>query len=427
MNEEIKIYKGNVIFTKTPDAFEIIENGYIVVYDGKIKHVSSSLPKEFENVEVKDYSDKLIIPSFVDLHLHAPQYENIGLGMDKELLPWLDTYTFPEESKYRDLDYAKKVYPNLIRELWENGTTRCVVFGTIHRESTEFLMELFLESGFGAYVGKVNMDRNSPDFLIETPKESLNETELFLKKYVDYSDKVKPIVTPRFVPACSTEIMLGLSDLAKKYNVPVQSHLSENKGEIAWVKELHPDCDNYSLVYDKHGLFGGELKTVMAHCVYLSDEEIELLKSKGVFIAHCPTSNLNIYSGIAPVKKYMSYGIDVGIGSDIAGGHTLSILKCIASAIQSSKMYTICVDDRYGMLSMSEAFYLATKGGGKFFGKVGSFEEGYDFDALIIDDSPIYSVLDKTVEQRLEKFIYSGDISCISERYAFGKLLELKS
>lgn len=425
--EEIKIFKGNIIFTKVPDAFETIENGYIIVCSGKVMGIYAFLPKEFENIEIIDYSNKLIIPSFVDLHLHGPQFENTGLGMDKELLPWLETYTFPEESKYKDVEYAKKVYPNFIKELWKNGTTRCVVYGTIHRESTEFLADLFIENGFGAYVGKVNMDRNSPDILVESTDESLLNTEMFLKRYYNSSDRVKPIITPRFVPTCSEDLMLGLSDLAKKYDVPVQSHLSENRGEIAWVKDLHPDCKNYSSVYDKYGLFGGEIKTVMAHCVHLDEDEIELLKNRGVFVAHCPTSNLNVYSGIAPIKRYMSLGIDVGIGSDISGGHTLSILECMVSAIQSSKMYHVYIDDKYGMLSTSEAFYLATKGGGKFFGRVGSFEEGYDFDALVIDDSSIYSVLDKNIVQRLEKFIYSGNTSCIVKRYAFGKPLELKS
>ncbi len=424
MDKDLKIFKGHVIFTKTQDKFEVIEDGYIVVLNGKIKDVCKVLPKEFCNNEIVDYTNKLIIPSFIDLHLHGPQFENVGLGMDKELLPWLNTYTFPEEAKFKDIDYAKKVYSNLIKSLWENGTTRCVIFGTIHRKATEILMELFEKNGFGAYVGKVNMDRNSPEILIESTEESLSETEIFLEKYKE-NKRVKPIITPRFVPSCTPDLMLGLSSLAKKYSVPVQSHLSENNGEIEWVKNLHVESKNYSSVYDEHGLFGGQIKTVMAHCVHNDEDEIKMLKDKGVFVAHCPTSNLNVYSGIAPIKKYMSLGIDVGIGSDISGGHTLSILECIVSAIQSSKMYFKYVDSKYGMLSLSEAFYLATKGGGKFFGNVGSFEEGYDFDALVVDDSSIYSVLNKNLEQRLEKFIYSGNTSCIIKRFAYGKLLEV--
>ncbi len=423
MSQGIKVYKGNIIFTKEPDRFEISENGYIVVEDGKIKKVSNDLKEEFKNCEIYDFEDKLIIPGFVDLHLHGPQFENIGLGMDKELLPWLETYTFPEEAKFKDINYAKKVYKNLIKELWKNGTTRCVVFGTIHREATELLMDLFLENGFGAYVGKVNMDRNSQDILIETTKESLDETELFLKKYDDKFLKVRPIITPRFIPTCSSELMNGLADLAKKYQVPIQSHLSENKGEINWVKELHPECTDYSSVYAQYDMFGLDTKTVMAHCVHNTEDEIKMLKDREVFVAHCPTSNLNVYSGLAPIKKYMNLSIDIGLGSDISGGHTLSIMECMVSAIQTSKMYSVYVDSQFGMMSTSEAFYLATKGGGKFFGNVGSFEEGYDFDALIIDDSSIIGIKEKDIEQRLQKFIYSSDSSCIYRRFAFGKLL----
>ena len=422
--EKIKIYKGNIIFTKIPEKFEVLENGYIIVSDSKIKKVCKELPWEYNDIKIEDYSDKIIMPSFVDLHLHGPQFENMGLGMDKELLPWLETYTFPEESKFKDLEYAKKVYMNLINELWENGTTRSVVFGTIHRESTEYLADLFIKYGFGAYVGKVNMDINSPDTLVESTSESLLETKNFLRNYAGVSSRVKPIITPRFIPTCSGTLLSGLSDLAREYSVPVQSHLSENKGEIEWVSELHPECKNYSAVYDKYGLLGGDIKTVMAHCVHCDEDEIKMLKDRGVFVAHCPTSNLNVYSGIAPIKKYMKLGMNVGIGSDISGGHTLSMMKCIVSAIQSSKMYYLYIDDSYGMLTLSEAFYLATKGGGKFFGCSGSFEEGYDFDALIVDDSAIYSVLNKDVEQRLEKLIYSGNTSCIIKRFAFGEQLE---
>ncbi|MBP9477243.1 MAG: guanine deaminase [Sebaldella sp.] len=416
----LKIYKGNIVFTSNPEKFNVIENGYIVVEDGKVKEVREDLNEGYKDIEIEDFGDKIIIPGFVDVHVHAPQFENLGLGFDKELLPWLETYTFPEESKFKETSYAKKVYTNFIRSLWEKGSTRSIVFATIHKEATEVLMELFKKSGLSAYVGKVNMDRNSPPFLIETVEDSLKDTEYLIEKYNNKDSLVKLIITPRFVPTCSGELMGGLSELSKKYDLPVQSHLSENFGEISWVHELHPDNKNYSDVYDSYGLFGTK-PTIMAHCVHNNEDEIELMKKNNVFVAHCPTSNFNLSSGMAPIRKYMDMGINVGIGSDVSGGHTMSMRECIVAAIQTSKMYNVYVDKESKILSTSEAFYLATKGGGKFFGKVGSFEEGYEFDALILDDTSLKGVSKRTIDERVQRFVYSGNSTNIVRRYVAGK------
>ena len=412
----IKIYKGNIIFTKIPEKFESLENGYILVENGKVRKICAELDESFKNIEVEDFGNKMIIPGFVDLHLHAAQYKNMGLGMDKELLPWLETYTFPEESKFQDVKYAKEVYHEFINSLLESGTTRSVIFATLHKEATEVLFDLFIQSGMGAYIGKVNMDRNSPDYLTEETQKSLEETEYFIKKYGNKNELVKFIITPRFIPTCSSELMTGLAELSREYKIPVQSHLSENTGEIKWVKDLHPESENYLDVYDKYGILG-ENSSVMAHCVHNNDKEVEIMKKRGVFVAHCPTSNINLSSGTAPLKKYITNGINVGIGSDIAGGHILSIKDCTAYALQASKIYNMYVDKNSPVLETSEAFYLATKGGGKFFGKVGSFEEGYEFDALVINDKNT----EKSMEERLQSFIYSGKLSDIEKRFCAGK------
>lgn len=422
----IQIYKGNIIFTESLNKFTLLQNGYVVVEDGKVVELLENLTDLYKDEYVTDYGDKLIIPGFVDMHLHAPQFPNRGIGLDKELLPWLETYTFPEEAKFSDTTYARRVYSRLVHELWRFGTTRSVVFGTIHKEATEVLMDLFLESGLSAFVGKVNMDRNSPDNLIETTEDSLKDTEELIKEYCNKSPLVKPIITPRFVPSCTCELMEGLGKLAKKYDVPVQSHLSENKGEIEWVKELHPTEKNYSEVYNSFGLFGQQ-PTVMAHCVHNNDDEIKLMAENGVFVAHSPDSNYNLSSGIAPIKKYIECGVNVGLASDISGGHTLSIPECITTAVQGSKARWVYLDEKYSPLSTSEAFYIATKGGGKFFGKVGSFEPGYEFDALVIDDSSIADINDRTLAERIERFLYIGDDRNITERFVGGaKIAEPK-
>lgn len=412
--------KGNVIFTKEFGKYEILEKGYIVVEGRFVKGTFKELPKEFKSIKVIDYEDKIIIPGFADIHVHAPQYANLGLGLDKELMPWLEAYTFPEEAKYIDMDYSKKVYSSFIRDLWRFGTTRACVFATIHKNSTKLLMDLFAEAGLGAFVGKVNMNRNSSENLTEITEFSLKDTEEIVKEYVDKYDIVKPIITPRFAVSCSPELMKGLGELAKKYNIPVQSHLSENTGEINFVKELHPECKNYASVYDCMGLFG-EVPTIMAHCVLVDEDEIELMARKKVFVAHSPASNFNLSSGIAPIRRLITRGVPVGLASDVGGGHTLSMTKVIVNSAQASNIKWVETNRVDKPLSTSELFYLATKGGGAFFGKVGSFEEGYEFDALVVDDSNLAIFKDLSLTERLQKFIYTGDDRNIKVRYVAGK------
>ena len=204
--------------------------------------------------------------------------------------------------------------------------------------------------------------------------------------------------------------MRRLSRIRQQYGLPVQSHLSENPGEVQWVRELCPGTSCYGDAYDQFGLFGGEAKTVMAHCVYSGEEERALMKERGVFIAHCPESNENLSSGIAPVRRYLEEGQNIGLGSDVAGGTSESIFRAMAEAIQVSKLRWRLVDETEKPLTVPEAFYLATRGGGAFWGRAGSFEEGYEADILVIEDETIRHPQELTVEQRLERLIYlAGD------------------
>ena len=415
----VQIYKGNILFTKIKDKFEIIENGFIIVKNGKILDLYKNLPSEYQNFEVIDFSDNLIIPGMNDLHCHAPQFRNLGMAMDKELIPWLDNYTFPEEVKFKSIEYSDKVYKNFIKEVWRHGTTRIAVFATVHKDSSIRLMDLFKQSGLGALVGKVNMNINCTDDLLENTKKSISDTEYILENYYNADQLVNPIITPRFIPSCNSELLKSLGDLAIKYNVPTQSHLSENLGEIDWVKQLQPESEFYGDAYNRFNLFG-QTKTLMAHCVYSCDKELELMKKNNVFAVHCPNSNLNLGSGIMPVRKFLDNGINIVLGSDISGGHDLSIFKVMVNAIQCSKFLWVNSNKQIDFLTLSEAFYMATKGGGSFFGKVGSFEKNYDFDALVLDDSNLnpesYSLI-----ERLERFIYIGDDRNIIHRYVRGE------
>ena len=416
----MQIYKAHVLFTPDRTRFEVIENGYLAVDEGKVVGVYNSLPASLQDVPVRDFGDKLLIPAMNDMHVHAPQYRNQGIAMDLELLPWLENYTFPEESKFSDTAYAERMYRRFVRDLWRFGTMRTVAFATVHKDSTRLLMQLFKEAGMSARVGKVDMNRNCPEALQESVEDAIRDNEALVAEFGE-DELVKPIITPRFIPACTPELLQACGDLARKYKLPVQSHLSENRNEIAWVQELEPESRNYGDAYDRYGLFG-DTPTIMAHCVWTAGEELELMRKNQVMVAHCPTSNLNLASGMSPVRVFLNEGVPVGLGSDISGGHDLSIFKMMVYAVQVSKM-RYCQDKSLAFLTLPEIFWIATKSAGRFFGKVGSFEPGYEFDALVIDDKELnhdnYSLL-----HRLERFIYLGDDRHIVHRFCRGKEIQ---
>ena len=418
------ILHGDIVYADQPKTLTTTANSYAVCADGICKGVFPSVPDEFAGLPVHDYAGQLILPGMVDLHVHAPQYAYRGLGMDLELLDWLQTYAFPEERKYRELDYADRAYDMFADAMQKSATTRAVIFGTIYRQSDEMLMEKMERTGIVSFVGKVNMDRNAPDIITEDPARSVASTERYIDHTTGKYRNTYPIITPRFVPSCSDEVMEGLGKLAEKYRIPVQSHLSENPGEVQWVSELCPWAKFYGDAYDRFGLFGSLSPTVMAHCVWSSDEEITLMKERGVYIAHCPASNMNVASGIAPIRRYLNKGLRVGLGSDIAGGQTESLFTAMVEAIQVSKLYWRHIDDTMHPLTFPEALYIATKGGGEFFGKVGSFEDGYEFDAIVIDDSRLPHPQALNLEQRAERAVYlNGDIKAMTAKYVRGTKL----
>ena len=416
----MKLYHANIIYTPQRQKFEVIPHGFIAVGDdGIIEGVYSQLPQRLADLPITDYGDKLLIPAMNDMHVHAPQYRNQGLAMDLELLPWLKSYTFPEELKYSDTGYARRMYSRFVRDLWRHGTMRVVAFASVHLESTRMLMQLLAKAGMGGLVGKVDMNRDCPEGLQESVEEALKACDELVSEFNHEGALVRPIVTPRFIPSCTPEMLRACGEMARKHQLPVQSHLSENHGEIELVKQLEPQSRNYADAYDRYGLLG-QTPTIMAHCVWSEGEEMMLLKERGVMVAHCPTSNLNLASGMAPIRRFLDADIAVGLGSDMSGGHDLSIFRMMVYVVQVSKMH-YQRDRSQHFLSLAEAFWMATKSAGRFFGCVGSFEPGYEFDALVIGDEELTTDTGYTLLERLERFVYIGDDRHICARYCRGR------
>ena len=423
------VLKGHICYSESKNELITRENAYVVCVGGKSKGVFSELPQKYAALPLKDYGDCLIVPGMIDLHIHAPQYAFRGMCMDLELMDWLNCYTFPEEAKYMALEYAERAYAIFVNALKASATTRAVVFATRHRPATELLMKLMEESGLASYVGKVNMDREAAEVLVEeSAAVSASETVQWIEAVKEKYTNTKPILTPRFIPCCSDTLMEHLRQIQMAYGLPVQSHLSESPGEIDFVHFLRPDNAFYGEAYNDYDLFGKnednqtDVKTVMAHCVWSTDEEIDLMRKNGVFVAHCPASNMNLSSGIAPIRKYLDLGMNIGLGTDVAGGHSDSIFRAITDAIQVSKMYWRYVDQTMKPITFPEAFYMATLGGGAFFGAVGSFAEGYAFDAVVLDDTALVHPQELSVSERLERAVYLGlDTHGIRAKYVNGE------
>ena len=363
----------------------------MVCEHGRCAGVFETLPPKYASLPVEDFWDKLIIPGLVDLHTHAPQFAFRGTGGDLELLDWLNACAFPEEKAYGDLDYAERAYDCFVEDLYIGATTRACVFGTKHRKATAGLMEMLDETGLVTFVGKVNMDRNVPEDYVETTEESVAETKKWLGHVRRMNLKhTSPIITPRFTPSCSRPLMEELGRIAEKLDLSVQSHLSENQDEIE---------------------------------VWSDEEELALLKNRGVVIAHCPGSNINVRSGAAPVSKYLDMGLKVGLGSDVAGGPSSSMFAAMRDAVTVSKLRWRLTDQSVRPLTFPEVFYMATMGGGAFFGKVGAFLEGYEFDAVVLDDENLQTIRAFSPAERAERLMYLMDDRNVTGKYVQGRKL----
>jgi len=413
-----QVLRGNIVQAPQLGKLDIREHGYLVLEDGAVQGVYDALPEAFASAPLTDYGDRLIMQSFADMHLHAPQYPMLGMGMDLPLLDWLNTYTFRTEARFADPDFARRTYRRLATDLITNGTTRVCMFSSLHTEATWILMEELERAGVTGFVGKVNMDRNG---LQETTEQSISETLRWLDGC--RFDHIKPIITPRFTPSCTDELMAALGRIARDRGLYVQSHLSENRGEIAWVRELHPDCPQYWESYDKFGLWKDH--TVMAHCVYSDARECAAIRRAGVVVAHCAGSNINLCSGVSPVREMLRQGIWVTLGSDIAGGAQLPMYKVITMSIRASKVKRMETDWSEDFLTVPEGYYLGTTAGHRYFGGGEGFAVGQPLHAIVVDDGDFPEpVRQLTVRERFERAIYMLHRHNITAVWSDGRLVK---
>ncbi|TQS35015.1 hypothetical protein Golomagni_04579 [Golovinomyces magnicellulatus] len=363
----------------------------------------------------------------VDTHIHAPQFSNSGIFGKTTLLDWLDTYTFPTEGSMEDLSKASQVYTRCIQRTLSHGTTTAVYFATRHVNASNLLADICLAKGQRAFIGRCCMDSElNPVYYRDlSPEACINDTRASIEHIaaIDPQNKlITPIITPRFALSCTSHAMHALGLLQKETGLPVQTHISETKSEVNLVRELFPQCTSYADVYDQHGLLGE--KTILAHAVHLTEEESNLIKLRRSKISHCPISNSALASGQARIRWLLEKGIDVGLGSDVSGGYSTSILETARHALLVSR-HVATHDNDEAKLSVEEVLYLATRGGAKLVGmekKIGAFEVGMIWDAQLIglsmcrdetspteDDGLVDIFSWEEEENQINKWLFNGD------------------
>ena len=310
------------------DGLLVVENGYIVDVGDYIE----TLAKHNGDMAMVNYQDKIITAGFIDTHIHYPQTGMIA-SYGEQLLDWLENYTFPEEERFKDPEYAKKVAKIFLNELASNGTTTALVFGTVHKQSVDMFFQEAQRRNLRMICGKVLMDRNAPDYLTDTPECGYNDSKELIEKWHN-NGRLSYAVTPRFAPTSTPEQLAMVGQLLQEYpSVYMHTHLSENKQEIEWVKSLFPDREGYLDVYDHYGLL--HQRSVFAHGVHLSDCECQRLSDTGSAIAFCPTSNLFLGSGLFDLTRIENFGIRVGMGTDVGAGTSFSLMQTMSEAYKN--------------------------------------------------------------------------------------------
>ncbi|MCC5814038.1 MAG: guanine deaminase [Leptospira sp.] len=406
------------IFQYWDDGLLIVENGKIIEV-GEFKKVSKKYSKNFnKKIKFYDYRGYWIIPGFIDSHIHYPQMEMVG-AYGEQLLDWLNTYTFPTERKYKDFNYTLKQSENFLDELLRNGTTSALVFATVHPSSVDAIFTSAKKRNMRLIAGKVMMDRNAPEYLLDTAESSYAESKVLIQRW-HKKDRLQYAVTPRFAPTSSVEQLTQAGNLLKEFpSVYLHTHLSENPKEIEWVKTLFPNNEGYFDVYEKHGLTGN--RSVFAHGVHLTEKEFDRISLTGSRIAFCPTSNLFLGSGLFPYHIAKEKNISVGIGTDVGAGTSFSMIRTMGDAYKIMQLQA-------QKLSSLESLYLITLGSAralKVDDKIGNFDNGKEADFLVIDPKATSLMKlrmenSKTIEEKLFVFFTLGDDRNIKHTYVNG-------
>lgn len=392
----LKTFRGSILHfpqeTAAPDQdYQYFEDGLLVTRNDKIVDLGNTadLLGQYKGSEHHDYRGQLILPGFIDSHLHFPQTEMLA-SYGEQLLEWLQNYTFPTEMKFADLDYSQRIAEVFIRQLLRNGTTTAMVYSTVHKAATNALFEVSNNKNMLMIAGKVCMDRNCPEPLRDTPYSAQRDSAALIDKW-HAKGRQYYAITPRFAPTSSPEQMYALSELAAQYpDVFIQTHLSENKNEIEWVKSLYPGFNHYLDVYDHYNMV--RQRAFFGHCLYLHDDEWNLLQQTGASVSFCPTSNLFLGSGLFDLETAQKHQVNLTLATDVGAGTSFNMLRTLGEAYKVCQLQSARLSPLHGLYLMTQGSAVAMK----LEHKIGNLNKGSDADFVVINPS-----FDELTELRL--------------------------
>ena len=423
----VQAYRASILhFTGDPafdaDAHEWHEDGLLVVEDGLVQDVGSYdvlKARLAPETMVHDYRGRLIIPGFIDTHVHYPQTDMIA-SPAPGLLPWLETYTFPTERAFSEPKHAADVARFFVDELLRCGTTTAMVFCTVHSESVEAFFSESEARNLRMVAGKVLMDRNCPDFLRDCPQSGTRDTEALIKKWHKRGRQLYAI-TPRFAPTSSEAQMEMAGALARAYpDTFLQTHAAESVDEVAWVRSLFPHARSYMDVYDHFGML--RPRSMYAHCIWLDDADRARMAQAGAAIAVCPTSNLFLGSGLFSFEKADAHHVQLSLATDVGGGTSFSMLQTMNEAYKVARMAGT-------YLQALRMFYLATLGAARSMhleGTIGSFAGGAEADFIVLDPKATPLLARRTervnsMEELLFAIAMLGDDRTVEATFSAGR------
>lgn len=428
-------YRGKILYftdnpVKTVSSYKYYPDGVLYIQNGKVVTAGeyASLKNKYNQATIVDYSGKFIVPGFVDAHVHYPQTEMIA-SYGAQLLTWLNTYTFPTESEFKNPAYDNKSANFFLDQMVNNGTTTALVFATVDPRSVDAFFNVAYQRNMRMISGKVLMDRNAPDYLLDTPDSAYKDSKMLIEKWHN-KGRLKYAVTPRFAPTSTESELAVAGELLKEYpDVYMHTHLAENNQEVEWVHQLFPWARSYLDVYDHYGLVTKH--SVFAHSIHIDTADYNVLSKKGSSIAFCPTSNLFLGSGLFNLDEANKYDINVGLGTDVGAGTSFSLLQTMNEAYKVTQMRKAFTNNPDGVkpLDPFEELYLATLGGARALSLdnyIGSFATGKEADFVVLNpqSTPLLKLRESkatTLRDQLFAIEILGDDRTVEHTYIMGK------
>lgn len=419
----LSLHRGCLIDTDEQRSLRCDGEGWLGVEDARIVYRGRARPPGFADAQVHDWGDALIVPGLIDTHVHLPQLCFAGIG-GQPLMQWLQEQTLPTEARFADEAFAQMASERFFSSLLAAGTTTAAIYLSVHEQAGHLAFAAADRAGLRAWMGKSLMDARSPDDLQESTAEALASMQRLIERWHGHG-LLRYVVTPRFALSCTPELMRAAGEMARHHQCRIQTHLAENHEEIRATAEAFPGSEHYTAVYRDHGLLD---ECLLAHCLHLGDQELEMMRQHHACVVHCPSSNRFLESGVFYADRFDRAGLGWSLGSDVGAGYGPSMLKEVREAMETAKTSRILGREQ-SRLTLGQALHACTRGGAAALGvadELGALQPGYQADFVVLDDSAVNefagSRMFQSPGQRLERLVYRGAETAVRASWVAGRM-----